>query len=344
MDFRVSKNNLNNLEENKAPKLDIKPTKKPIVLKNLIKNDNISLSKYLNPPENKAVLKAVTPQILNHLSSPECTKPDISTDSLANRVESLYNRFSVKSAEKVNNLKEVISGFKDDQKEVFACAVEQLENIKDNKADSSDYMINILKKSSELAGNNSQKFIQLVGEVFSEKEGSFDFFRKVLGAGSHKAGNILEPLLVEIISEGKGAGVEAGFNSNMTDDIDRNNTMTHHYGEFIQVGFHRGETLGKIASFVIDTPYIMPSMTYNNGDVRSGYFASMLGDGLRDKKIKPADVVKLTQWAYTNEHNGLKDPPFGRVDKDEFMNWSQYKIDKWIKDYNQAFPDDPINT
>lgn len=225
-------------------------------------------------------------------------------------------------------------------REMFIKSLQELESLKNGKTNAADYMINIMKYAADLSGNDRKKFVDLVGEMFSDIPIPLDIFRKILGAGPHSAGNLLEPMLDKIVEK---QGGSFGFNSNITDDIDKNNTMTHHAGEFLQIGYNRGGWLGKLAADAIDrnTGFIQSKL--NEGDIRSGYFSSMVGSALKKNIITPHDAVKLFKWAFTTSHGGKEPPLYGSKEtQGNYLKWGDYKIENWVSAYNRAFPNDPI--
>lgn len=267
----------------------------------------------------------------------------ISNQEIFKKVESLQKDANIKVGLSEKQ-KDDISKFNPDQKKMFVKALEEMENFKNGKNDASGYMMNLLKYAAELSGKDSKKFINLSGEVFSEVPDALDFFRKILGGGPKTSGGILEPIYEGVIKTHGGAGVSAGFNENITDDLDKNNTITHHIGEFLQVGYNRGESLGKLADDIIDGDVKIIGMKRNEGDIRSAYFASMLGHAMKENKISPEGAVKMIRWTYTNHHEGKEPPPFGtKKIHGEYVKWNQYKFDDWVKAYNKAFPNDKLS-
>jgi hypothetical protein len=226
------------------------------------------------------------------------------------------------------------------KRDMFITSIQELESLKARKTNAAGYMMNIMKHAADLAGNDNKKFVNLVGEMFSDIPIPLDWFRKILGAGPHTAGNLLEPMLDKVVEE---QGGSFGFNANITDDIDSNNTMTHHVGEFLQVGYNRGSFIGKLAANIIDRNTVIIQDRINEGDIRSGSFSAMVGAALKDKTINPQDAVKLFSWAFTTDNGGKYPPPFGATETEgKNLKFSDYKIENWIKDYNKAFPDSPI--
>lgn len=324
--------------------------------KNEMKNSEIKKSEPINQPNKpKEEIKGDSVlfknlkqgKIINTSISIELSKDinkdvNISNEEIFKKIQNFQGDYKIKKGLSLKQ-KSDIEKFNPDQKKMLVKALNELENFKNGKIKASDYMMNLFEYASELSGNDSKKFINLTGEVFSEVPDALDFFRKVLGAGPKTSGAILEPLYEEVIKTRGGAGTNAGLNENIVDDVDINNTTTHHIGEFLQVGYNRGEHLGKLADDIIDRDIKIIGMKFNEGDIRSAYFASILGDAMKDKKINPQQAVKMIRWTYTNEHNGKEPPPFGSKEtQGNFTKWKDYKIDNWIKAYNKAFPNDKI--
>ncbi len=260
--------------------------------------------------------------------------------AIGEKLSSLHNELKAKEAITTGQLND-IKNFDPLKQDMFLTSLKEMESLKAGKTNAADYMLNIMNHAADLSGNDGGKFIDLVGEMFSDVPIPLDFFRRILGGGPHSGGNVLEPMLDRVVESQQGSH---GFNPNMTDDIDKNNTLTHHVGEFLQVGYNRGNFLGKFAAGVIDSGYIgIIQSQKNEGDVRSGYFSTMIGSALKKNKISPHDAVKLFRWAYAENHGGKQAPPFGsRETEGKYMNWSDYNIKKWINAYNKAFPNAQI--
>jgi hypothetical protein len=324
------KNNPSSSNVNKSDNIKNISSEKVNVVK-----DNVSVTNFGN--------KNIKPTLIINLvdNNKDIITPKNYKEKIESRINDLHDNLKVNT--KITN-KQItdIKNFDPMRRDIFIKCIDELESLKSKKIKASDYMINVMNHAVNISGNNNEKFVELVGEVFSSVPIPLDTFRKVLGAGPHSGGNVLEPMLDKIIEN---QGGSLGFNSNITDDISDINNMTHHVGEFLQVGFNRGSFVGKLATDAIDRnlTFGLIQDKVNEGDIRSGYFSVMVGDALNDNKIKPNDAVKLFKWAYTTDHGGKEQPIFGgKETSGDNMNWNDYKIENWIKSYNKAFPNNII--
>lgn len=333
-------NNSNNDYPNKVVVSNSKKSEnnknEPLIKLEVLK-DSISLTN-----SNKSTKPIVTVSLTEN-NDKEILSVANYKDKIVPHISKFYEDLKLENKLTTKQIKD-IQNFSPEKKELFVKCLNELEALKSKKITAADYMINIMSHSVNLSGNDNKKFVELVGEVFSSVPIPLDPFRKILGAGPHSGGNILEPMFDKIIEE---QGGSLGFNSNVTDDISKTNNMTHHVGEFLQVGFNRGSIIGKLSTDAIDRnlTFGLIQDKVNEGDIRSGYFSVMVGDALNDNKITPTDAVKLFKWAYTTEHGGKESPIFGAKETPEkYMNWKDYKIESWIEAYNKAFTDNKINS
>lgn len=230
-----------------------------------------------------------------------------------------------------------------DQKEMYRSTLNELIDLKNGKISPADYMMNTVFRAADLAESNGRSpdswnyFKPSQGELFkdyialtmSEKPLGFarDAGRELVGGGPNIAGSALETIYQSIIAKNHSAG--EGFNTNITDSEDPNNSITHHFREFLVVGYNRGKYLADKAAAYIDSP------VENPGDVRDGYFAGMLGAALRSGDISPRQAADLTKWAYT-KHGGTQ-PPWGAENvAGKFLDPDKdYNIKDWLKAYRE---------
>lgn len=240
-----------------------------------------------------------------------------------------------------NTQKLQIENLPEDQKQMYRQTLNELIDLNDGKITPAQYMTNTLSNAADLAEANGREpgswnlfkpsqgelFKNYVGLVMSEKPQGVlrDTARELAGGGPHIAGSGLETVYQSIVSNDRAT---EGFNPNVA-DVDRGNSITHHFREFLVVGYNSGKGLADWAATQIDSP------VKNPGDVRDGYFASMLGAGLYSGKVTAREAANLTAWAYT-DHGGTQ-PPWGAenvagnyldADKD-------YKIEDWLKAYRE---------
>ena len=229
----------------------------------------------------------------------------------------------------------------EDQKEMYKETLKELRDLQDGKISPSEYMMNTLDNAADLAEKNGrdpdswnvfkptqgEKFVNYVGLVMSEVPMGFwkDAGRELVGGGPNISGSALESLYQSVVAPGR---ANDGFNPNIT-DTDNSNSITHHFREFLVVGYNAGKTIADAAAATIDSP------VKNPGDVRDGYFASMLGSALYKGKISPREAANLTEWAYT-AHGG-KQPPWGATaEAGTYLDpGKDYKIEDWMKAYRE---------
>lgn len=231
-------------------------------------------------------------------------------------------------------------------------ALLQIEAYQRKEISAADYMTRVMSHAAEVSQGRGEVFVDLVGMVFSEPQhaGYFDsgpkkgverLGRRLLGTVSHPVGSKIEMLHRHIYASQKGAAGATGFNPNVLEtarDGDATSTMTHHFAAFLEAGANRpGAMLGNIAVTFIDDPEENPV------DVRNGFFAVMIGNNLAKGKLKPADAVELTRWAYATEHSRQAAPPWGKNrGKGTYLEPGDYKIQDWVRAYNEAFPKQPV--
>jgi len=321
-------------------------TNQTIIPKQILSRDNFSRNNLNIPGAVPATMVNIQGMICENpvKKNPETDKNLIYSSNYKSEITSLVNSMhaELKAVNKITpkQLKE-IQNFDLPQRDMFVTAIQQLELLKNKKISAADYMMNIMQHAADLSGNDHKKFVKLTGEAFSDIPIPLDLFRKALGAGPHTAGNLLEPMLDKIVEE---QGGSFGFNNNVTDDIDPvKNTMTHHAGEFLQVGYKRGNFIGKLAGNIIDRNTLIIQDKKNEGDIRSSSFSVMTGAALKDNRITPQDAVKLFSWAFREDSGGKTPPPYGSKETEgKYLKFKDYKIENWLKEYNKAFPNEPI--
>jgi len=270
-------------------------------------------------------------------------------DSLASpedkKVYQDYNKLAKElgSAPLTDTQKLQIENLPPDQKEMYRSTLNELIKLKRGEISPADYMMNTISRAADLAEANGRSpdswnylkpsqgelFKNYIGLTMSEKTLGIarDTARELVGGGPNIAGSALETLYQSIIAKNHSAG--EGFNTNITDSTDPNNSITHHFREFLLVGYNRGKYVADKAATYIDSP------TGNPGDVRDGYFAGMLGAALNSGEISPRQAADLTKWAYT-KHDGAQ-PPWGAENiAGKFLDSDKhYNIKDWLKAYRE---------
>lgn len=220
-----------------------------------------------------------------------------------------------------------------DQKDMYRMMLNSLDKLANKEINPAEYMAEGLRNAAKLAQTNegawwnpfgstkAELFVDYVGVSFSDKSlGLGNVLRAGAGSPFDLAGAALERAYGKI--NGNEAG--KGFNTNITDSGDPNNSVTHHYREFLMVGFNRGRTIGNYATTTIDKPEVNP------GDVRNGYFGTMIGSALANGKINPSEAAEMTIWAYT-AHGG-KQPPWGDHNVNgQNLKTDDYFLNPWLK-------------
>ena len=217
---------------------------------------------------------------------------------------------------------------------VFSKSLDEIDRLDAGEIDVADCMVNVMQHAADVSGGDGDLFVSLVGKLFTIEGGNLP--RRLLGAGSNTPGAVLEGIYSITAGMRGGSTVANGFNPNIIDAM-TGSTVTHHFGEFLRVGANRWNWLGRRAQDHID------DVKDNPGDVRNGYFAIMLGDGVSDGDLSPHQAVELTRWAFTQDH-GAAPPPWGTVDSgsSDFTSGADYRIADWIRAYDQAHPDLPF--
>lgn len=230
-----------------------------------------------------------------------------------------------------------------DMKEMFKNTLNELEKLASGKIEPSQYMTNTMNDAVRLAEANGRSpyswnylkpsqaalFRDYVGMVFSERPGGFwrEIARDIAGSPHSSIGSALETAY-QRLTEKPTAG--DSFNPNILDN-NVTNSVTHHFRELFVIGFNSGKFIGDLATTQRDDARLNP------GDVRNGFFASMLGNALQQGKITPREAAQLTEWAYT-KHGGTA-PPWGTTNqRTKWLGSSEYDIDKWMDAYKKRKP------
>jgi hypothetical protein len=202
------------------------------------------------------------------------------------------------------------------QRRMYADTLGSLQALSQGRINQATYMTNIVSRAAQLGtsyplnntpGRNNgeqRRMAELIGIVFSDPPGGFKLEASRAAAGSPPslAGSALEQINRQI-SLGKNDSAKGGFNRNII-DVNAESTVTHHFRELLMVGFNQGRSVGNLA-----TENIGDDIATNPGDVRNGYFGSMLGSNLATGDISNSEASQLVEWAYKN-HSGTQ-PPWG---------------------------------
>jgi len=224
------------------------------------------------------------------------------------------------------------------EKQMYRFAIDELQKLADNKISPADYMSDNLRKAASLAEANGRApgswnifkptsqelYVDYVSQTFCDHSLGMakDAARGLAGSPVSPAGIALEENYSALI---KGRA-DQGFNPNVV-DVDKSNSVTHHYREVMMVGYNSGIYMADKATAYLD------KADENPGDVRNGYFAAMLGSALWHEKITPTEAANLTIWAYTN-HGGTQ-PPWGNSnEKGHYVETKDYYLNPWLKAYH----------
>ncbi len=238
-----------------------------------------------------------------------------------------------------------IENLPQDMLQMYRKTLDELVKLEDGQINSAQYMANTLINAADLAEANGRSpdswnylkpsqeelFKNYLGLVMSEPPmGVFkDAGRELVGGGPDMTGSTLELTYQKIIADGTG---NDGFNPNVT-DVSNTNSVTHHFREFLLVGYNSGKFIADKAATAIDDPKTNP------GDVRDGYFAGMIGAGLANGDISAREAADLTIWAYT-KHGGTQ-PPWGATHKpgEHLDRLKDYDVSKWLKAFRASDTD-----
>lgn len=146
--------------------------------------------------------------------------------------------------------------------------------------------------------------------------------RRAASGGPHEAGQAIERVFATL-----GHRTD-GLRETARDSQDRNNTLTHHYGEFLATGFRLGAPTRALAQNHVDGPE-------NPGDRRVGYFASTVGQALRDARLTTTDATRLATWALTESSGN----PFIEGTATRF---NSVQIADYVTRFNAVHPDAQI--
>lgn len=258
-----------------------------------------------------------------------------------------------------------ISKLTETEQEMFEQGIAEVQKLSLMQTNPAQYMQVLIEKAAELSIENSGKaslpissrvfpsrrkssaeenanllFVHLIGIVFPHRtSGNFNGYYIKLGRfffriSSHQTGEILEDIYEKkseeyflkikldekLSNDEKAAKLNLGFNRNVLDREFDKNTVTHHFREFLILGYSKGKFWGNFTANFID------DFDKNPGDVKSAYFAVMLGDALRKNKISVREATDLIVWAFIESD---KSKPF----------WSNFKRDYNIEKWKENFRD-----
>lgn len=249
---------------------------------------------------------------------------------------------------------------------MFSATVDTLGALQAGKLSPADYLVQVMSDASRISsawatdkglsnGSRNEAFAKLVHFAFcahreddsGQAQHSLDLKREAIGFGISDAGSLLEDAYRMTVAQrfstpGKdaahpqvvGNGVAGGFNYNVQDRESGDSTVTHHFGEFLGAGFVN--LLGQ-ADFAVT---MVDSVTANPADVRNGYFAVMLGQGLASGALTPDQATSLTRWALTQPAPGEAAPPWGNpkegVDGGAFLSVRDFQLSAWLDAYRAA--------
>jgi len=227
-----------------------------------------------------------------------------------------------------------------DQKDMYRLMLASLGKLANKEINPAEYMAEGLRNAAKLAQANESSwwnpfgsskedlFVNYVGMAFSDKSLGLGNIMRV-GAGSpfDLAGATLERTATKI----NGADGQKGFNTNVADSQNPSNSVTHHFRELMMVGYNRGRTIGNLATTTVDNPEVNP------GDVRNGFFGTMIGSALKNGKITPTEAAEMTIWAFT-AHGGTQ-PPWGEHNENgRNLSTDDYFLNPWLKAFRERKP------
>jgi hypothetical protein len=240
--------------------------------------------------------------------------------------------------------------------QMFAATAAEVMKVASGALSPSAYMIAVMDHAATLTGaflgsaqatpaQRNEIFARLVHFAFcahaEDDSGrvlnSEDLKREAVGFGISDAGSLLEDayrlaVATRCSTPGSdpahpqifGNGVRGGFNYNIVDRVSGGSTITHHFGEFLGAGFV--DLLGQAdrAVTIVDSPGENPA------DVRNGYFAVMVGQGLASGSLTPGRAIALTRFALTT---GGPTPPWGTPpegnDDGTFLSAADFELPRW---------------
>lgn len=243
--------------------------------------------------------------------------------------------------------KAAIRGLNPLERQMYQATLGELAALEAGKVNAARYFVDILHKADQLSGGNREKFVNLVGMAFSASptHGAEEVVRNYLGAGGNRAGSTLEGLQQKILSTQGLRASHAGFNPNVInssraieDQVGRGiptDTVTHHFREFFVGGYKTAGSFDPRRGAAFDTAItiddgvpttkgirfngLIPQLdqtgesaaTRNEGDIRNGLFAAMVGQGLRDGRLTTGQAVELIKQAFVA--NSQAEPLWGRT-------------------------------
>jgi len=252
------------------------------------------------------------------------------------------------------NAEQRIRTMKTDERQIVAVALNMQVAVADGHITNAEYMFKVMESAAIIARDDPERFLHLIALVFAKRTAKtwhkglsiksyvaswvFEAGRTPLGGGYDAAGRFVEQTH-NAYARSSTRGVD-GYNANVIDKVDPfGNTITHHLVEFLRVGFHRWPILGKWAQDVIDGDFstlVEENAQINTGDIRSGYFGTMLGDALSRGAVQPREAVALVRWAY-GQHSESP-PPWGTKANGAYLNWDNYNFEHWLAAFRNRRP------
>lgn len=227
-----------------------------------------------------------------------------------------------------------------DERRMYGAALAQLDALKSGTINAAEYQANLMDAAARLAGDDGKKFVELAALPMSAGTMGviFDGVRAAAGAAPNYAGSAIE-LASQTARFGNGKkDPNTGFNPMVLDNEFPGDTITHHFGAYLQVAANRSTNLSEAVALLRDSPDTNP------GDVRNGMFGAMLGGAAADRKLIPTDIARLNRWAMSAD--AKPPPPWGNdakvANSPAFTSMSDFKLADWVRAYNTAHPTSPM--
>lgn len=292
----------------------------------------VAFSRSHRSSEGRAGVQANSPNIQGLLAGLTGTYGEGSTrpDPLVSGMNELRRRSHSRRGELEGPSVSAIGHLDESHRRMYAATLGHLENLRSGlqaahgsqTGQDQRYMMAVLHSAADISGGDPNRFTDLVHFAFNDEmhTGGRDIMRSLAGGGYNLAGSTLENTHHDLLPRDNQAGYDPNVRETQIGNL--NNTVTHHYAEFLRMGYHNGQVAPGVMQDLLDNPQTNPA------DNRSGHFASMVGDALRRRQITVQQAVDLTEYAYIGR-NGRHTSMWPGDQVDGAENWN---INDWVSE------------
>ncbi len=276
------------------------------------------------------------------------------TQQLIDRMNTL--REHIPGTPQLNNIEQLSLHTMDQvHQRMYGATLDQLEALQAGRINNRQYFTNVLQSAANIAGDDRDRFVELAhfslqaNEPLTPTGMALGLVRNASGGGYNIGASTQDYTQNRILrnnpeyrspdSHGRmQPDLQLGFDPHVQEtqnapggglrhanDVNRSNTETHHFIEFLRMGYSVGPGVAGLAQDLHDSPADNPA------DNRSGHFGAMLGSALRDGRITNQDVVNLATRAFTSNESTM----WPETNINDARHWN---IQDWVSEYNSGAP------